>query len=238
MASPRGRGPRTRGILRGLGRLVVLVGLGFGLGLAIGLVTEEPALLYGHLRGASESVPLAESQRILDVPNPPVGVVASDTRSGARGTEVAARPDPSPRGPAVVAAGGSQPKAPAELPKVSAPRPVVTSAAVAPRNAVAQPQPQPQPHPQPSPQRRAETGRDWAIQVGAFSDEATAQRLVDTLEAKNYPVAVVASSGAAQRWRVRVQPVRGEDRARGMADRLKREERLPTWMIPMEADSR
>ena len=64
MASPRGRGLRLRpgGVVRALGRLVALVGVGFALGLTFGLVTEEPELLARHLRGESESVDLEVAQ--------------------------------------------------------------------------------------------------------------------------------------------------------------------------------
>jgi len=73
----------------------------------------------------------------------------------------------------------------------------------------------------------------WSIQVGAFSDEGAADRLAEGLRAR-YPVEVLPASGEGGRWRVRVQPIRGETRAREMAEALKRDERLPTWVTPME----
>jgi cell division septation protein DedD len=78
---------------------------------------------------------------------------------------------------------------------------------------------------------------DWAIQVGAFADKAAARRLAEGLEAKDYPVELIASEGTTKRWRVRVQPVRGQSKAREIASQLKRDERLPTWLIPLEARS-
>ena len=59
MAAPGGAKIRPGGVLRAAGRLVLLVGLGFGVGLLIGVISEEPELLVGHLRGESESVSLA-----------------------------------------------------------------------------------------------------------------------------------------------------------------------------------
>ena len=66
---------------------------------------------------------------------------------------------------------------------------------------------------------------------------AAARRLVESLEAKDYPVELIASKGATKRWRVRVQPVRGESRARRIANQLKQDEGLPTWTTPLEARS-
>ena len=59
MAAPGGAKIRPGGVLRAAGRLVLLVGLGFGAGVLIGVVSEEPRLLVGHLRGEGESVSLA-----------------------------------------------------------------------------------------------------------------------------------------------------------------------------------
>ena len=108
---------------------------------------------------------------------------------------------------------------------------------------VAAPAPRPvpaKPAPVPEKQKRApSTSTDvWAIQVGAFAQEASARRLVERLESKGYPVEVLPSDGANARWRVRVQPLRGEGRAKGLAARLKSEEGLPTWVMALEAGSR
>ncbi|MGY8736313.1 MAG: SPOR domain-containing protein, partial [bacterium] len=75
--------------------------------------------------------------------------------------------------------------------------------------------------------------RRWSIQVGAFSEEASASRLAEGLRAR-YPVAILPGRKDGERWRVRIQPIEDEDRARAMADRLKRDEHLPTWVTPME----
>lgn len=84
----------------------------------------------------------------------------------------------------------------------------------------------------------SETDRLWAIQVGAFADEAAAARLVVALDGKGYPTELLPSTEDVQRWRVRVQPVRGKTNAQEMAGRLKRVERLPTWVVPMEGRPR
>lgn len=158
---------RPGGVVRALGRLVLLIGFGFSTGLLIGILLEEPELLAGHLRGESETILLPS-------------------------------------------AGGD--RAPvASLPVVAAP-PAVQIASSA-------------------------QGRQWAIQVGAFSDQASASRLAEDLGEKGYPTELLAASGDSQRWRVRVQPVRGKASANEIAARLKRIERLPTWVLPMEGSS-
>ena len=75
----------------------------------------------------------------------------------------------------------------------------------------------------------------FAVQVGAFADGDTAERLADALRAKGYAVTVVAGTGAgASRWRVRVGPLASREEADGAAARLKREETLPTWVLDEE----
>ena len=198
MAAPRGRGLRPGGVVRAMWRLLVLVAIGFSVGLLFGVVTEEPELLAGHLRGESQSV-------ALDV-TPDRSVL--ETRQTVSADELPA-----------VASPRSVPQA---SPSVAV-APAVGSAgrATAVSDSVMQ-------------VTRAPSG--WSIQVGAFSQQAAATRLAEGLRAR-YPVEVLPASGKAGRWRVRVQPIRSEARARQMAERLKRDERLPTWVTPMEGRS-
>jgi len=74
-----------------------------------------------------------------------------------------------------------------------------------------------------------------AVQVGAFAESRSAEKLAAGLRAKGYPVYL--SPGANQgdaRWRVRVGPFASEEEARRTAVRLKSEERLPTWVLSEE----
>lgn len=227
MAAPRGRGPRLGRLLRALVRFAFLVILGFGVGLAIGLVTEEPGMLYEHLSGENESVDLAERKRILEVPNPPnaspnEAVAPDGSDVGPIAERIASAPSTGTQESRLALK--REPGAAADLPRVAAPLPKEKARAA--------------PIAGSGPPASAGSGEQWAIQVGAFSEEQSARRLVATLEAKNYPVAVLPSTDSSQRWRVRVQPIRGEERARDMADQLKRDERLPTWLIPLETGSR
>jgi cell division septation protein DedD len=72
----------------------------------------------------------------------------------------------------------------------------------------------------------------FAIQVGAFGTSAAAERLADSLRGRGYPCYVTpgARSGDA-RWRVRVGPVAERQEADRLAARLKRDEKLPTWVL-------
>ena len=252
MAASRGRKRRSGGILRAIGRFILLIGLGFGLGLVIGVVSEEPDLVYGHLTGEGESVRLADDsgsateesilvERARAQSGSSVDRIAAgsaDDSNGIASNGIAIEGASSDQDLAQASRAESQParlglRGGAEeqtgLSKVAAAPPVAQANEGANR-------------PGESPRRieadRKDDRERWAIQVGAFSDEATARRLVKSLESKRYPVAVVPANDSIQNWRVRVQPVRGEDKARAVASRLKGEEGLPTWLISMDPGSR
>lgn len=238
MAVARGQAGRSGGVARAAGRLILLVALGFGAGLVIGVVSEEPELLVGHLRGESESVPLL------------VETDAADVASTGKGGEAAASAQ-QPSGPLATAEARAAREHPAEGDPATARRvamqaaPVAADASILPEVAAA-PSPQPVRSPVPSRAPVAEASRSafspaeraWAIQVGAFANEAVAEQLASGLVAKGYPVDLVPATGKTRSWRVRIQPLSDEASAREMADRLKRDERLPTWVLPMEARSR
>jgi cell division septation protein DedD len=219
---------------------MLLVGVGFGAGLLIGVVAKEPELLLGHLRGEGESVSLVQ-ERLTDAADarPSAGeTVMGGTEPsevgaivGSAGAAGGDEDEWSPAGAGEAASGArtramrvaEEGAADAGLPRVAAaPRPVDTP---------------PARFDTPPARVDAAAADRWAIQVGAFSDESVATGLAEGLVEKGYSAALVRAPGDDRRWRVRVQPVAGERRARELADRLKREERLPTWVIPMEAGS-
>jgi cell division septation protein DedD len=206
------------------------------------VVTEEPELLADHLRGESESISLDD----IPLDRAPLGTAEASVSppadlggaapipvdvAGAR--EEAARLD---RESGMKVEG---------LPAVAA-APELTSAAQT-------PSPDSSPAAMGSPVARAAaspkgvsraptaaasrgTGKSWSIQVGAFSEEAAAEKLANGLRDR-FPVAVLPAGDNGGRWRVRVQPILGEDRARELAERLKQDHRLPTWVTPMEGRS-
>ena len=77
----------------------------------------------------------------------------------------------------------------------------------------------------------APAGR-FAVQVGAFSESRTAERLAESLRGKGFEVYVSPGAKAGEaRWRVRVGPLPSRDEADRVASRLKAEEKLPTWVL-------
>ena len=81
----------------------------------------------------------------------------------------------------------------------------------------------------------APAGR-FAVQVGAFSENRSAERLADTLRRKGFDVYVTPGAQAGEsRWRVRVGPMHTREDAERAAARLKTEEKLPTWVLDENA---
>lgn len=76
----------------------------------------------------------------------------------------------------------------------------------------------------------------FEVQVGAFVARAPADELSQRLEGKGFSVHVSArSSDGDHRWRVRVGPVGTRGEADTLALRLKRDEKLPTWIVATDA---
>ena len=72
----------------------------------------------------------------------------------------------------------------------------------------------------------------FAIQVGAFGESTAAESLAKRLRERGYTTYVTPSAGGnAPRWRVRVGPVPAREAADRLATRLKRDEKLPTWVL-------
>ncbi len=77
----------------------------------------------------------------------------------------------------------------------------------------------------------------FEIQVGAFSNEDPAESLAKELKSKGYPVNIAhqAAEGRKEpRWRVRVGPVKTRADAEKLSVRLKKEQKLPTWILSEE----
>jgi hypothetical protein len=72
----------------------------------------------------------------------------------------------------------------------------------------------------------------FSIQVGSFTEPVPAWKLAEQLGEKRYEVYVDEGDAAGKpRWRVRIGPVETRRAARSLADRLKSEEGLPTWIL-------
>ncbi len=83
--------------------------------------------------------------------------------------------------------------------------------------------------PQTRPARSSTGGH--AIQVGAFGDRNSAQELVETLRKASFSAYIVEDTGGSARFKVRVGPFVEREAAEASADRLKKEHRLPTWIL-------
>jgi cell division septation protein DedD len=93
--------------------------------------------------------------------------------------------------------------------------------------------PPPSPRPAPPARRPAAPEKDgFAIQVGAFGEEAAAARLAGELRAHGFSVYVRRGDGpGGARFRVRVGPVPGREDAVHLARKLKSDHQLPTWIL-------
>lgn len=75
-----------------------------------------------------------------------------------------------------------------------------------------------------------------AVQVGAFKTSQAAERLATSLRDKGFPVYVTPGVKAGEaRWRVRVGPLATREEAESTAARLKKAEKLPTWILSEDA---
>jgi DedD protein len=163
--------------------LLLLIVVGFAVGMVAGLAWEEPGLVLAHLTGETEEVAwsaqVAEGQATQAAEAPPRYDRPADPQVR-RKEERAAR---------------------AEAPAVAA----------------------------------APVGR-LAIQVGAFETSRAAEHLATSLRDKGFPVYVSpgAKPGEA-RWRVRVGPLATREEAENTAARLKKVEKLPTWILSEDA---
>jgi DedD protein len=116
----------------------------------------------------------------------------------------------------------------AELPPVAAetPAPNLPAPNLPAPTRTAAPAPAPAPVAAPMPSGRV------AVQVGAFGDNAAAEKLAGRLRKRGFPVYVSPGTGdGSVRWRVRVGPLATREDAERAAARLKRDEGLPTWVL-------
>lgn len=211
-----------------VGRLLLFIVAGFAIGLVIGVASEEPELLAGHARGDTSTVELdgglaarADAEAAARLAGGGPGEV-DEFASGAETESARAAGSDLPdvaAGPAGFDAARRQAEA-ALAPEGSAGAAAEDGAAA------------------PAPAAGSGSTGGWAIQVGAFGDEPSARALETRLEGKGYPIEVLPAGPESNRWRVRVQPIGQEQAARGTAERIEREERLPTWVIRLEGQPR
>jgi DedD protein len=152
---------------------LLLIVVGFSIGLVAGAAYEEPALVAGHLAGETTEVPLPEAV-------PQVSEQAKEVAEAAPAAPV------NEHEPAV--------------PAVSAPPP----------------------------------SGGFAVQVGAFATSAAADGLAAELRKLGHASYVADEGGSGARYKVRVGPIASRSEADALAATLKREQRLPTWVLARE----
>jgi cell division septation protein DedD len=205
MSAEERRAPRVSGPgwLATAGGALLLVALGFGVGIVAGTAYQEPDLVADHLAGRTTEVVLEPE---------PVGAAPPDVAAPA--PESQSRPLPA------LGQRALEDAPEAELPALApaaAPRPAPAAAPKAP--------------PRPAPQLAAKPAAagSFSIQVGAFSSEKAARELAGELGKHGY-TAYLMDEGNGARWKVRVGPMRSRSEAEAVSARLKREQRLPTWI--------
>jgi cell division septation protein DedD len=193
------------GWLATAGGALLLVALGFGVGIVAGTAYQEPELVAEHLAGRTTEVVLR-----------PDGALAASPDVAA----AAPAPAPSERErPALGQSALADAPEAAEMPAPAAEEP----ARVAARPAAAPARPAVRPA------AKAAAAGSFSIQVGAFASEKAARELAGELGKRGY-AAYLMDEGQGARWKVRVGPIRSQSEAEAVSARLKREQRLPTWI--------
>ena len=243
----RGRRREGRGFVSVLLGTALLAVLGFGLGIAAGLVLEEPGLLLDYVTGKTRPAPLDATRSANEF--------AASEREKERAVEAApvaaqAAPEAAREGTPDVGTAPREFEAAAEASRDSAGAAAIDAeqAAAPPPQVAAAPPSAPTPKPA-SPSRVAEqqeadsadaeplvpaaspAKRGYSVQVGALADAAGAEQLAVKLRARGFPVYVAPSAEpGSKRWRVRVGPVATREQADEVASKLARE-KLPTWVL-------
>ena len=213
---------RSAGWVSTLVALVVLVIVGFLCGALAGFLWEEPGLVLAYLSGKTEPVEFSEPAVAAE---PPGFSESAEPAPDAHEKLAAEEVPPVEPAPLVAVEPREEPEAvapekpPAEKPTEK--KPMIAPAKPAPAA------------PAPAKIASAKTpAGSFSVQVGAFADRASADKLVARLKGRGYTSYVKADSeGGAKRYRVRVGPVPARARAEELAAKLAKGEKLPTWIL-------
>lgn len=244
-----GYASRGYGWLATFGGALLLLAFGFGVGLLTGSLFEEPDLVARQLSGEARELPLPPPEPAAEAA--PAAAAPEPAPTPARVGEAAPGDSSDPE--AAEFDGGQEeavaPRAPARAktaPEPARPAPESTEVAtppsservaaapsaptVAPAREAERARPEPAREEPPEVSSRGPGG--FAVQVGAFSDRAAAQKLVGSLRGDRFAAYVVEGApGEGARFRVRVGPFSTRDEASAQAGRLKERRKLPTWVI-------
>ncbi len=224
------RDRRHTGWVSTLATLVVLVVVGFLCGALAGFLWEEPGLVLAYLSGETEPVEFSEPAPVAAAP--PAFAEREDLASDSAAELPADEPESAPDEPP--AAESSEDVT--EVAPMPVPAPV-PAAEKPPERKPAEKKPAPAriAEEKPAPVKVAAVapaGGRFSVQVGAFGDSATAEKLAARLRSRGYTTYVKADAEAGgKRYRVRVGPVNGRPRAEELAAKLAKGEKLPTWIL-------
>lgn len=209
-------GRRGPGWLATLFGAALLLAAGFAVGVVVGAVREEPAMLLRYVAGKGATLPAPPAPS--SVPAAASAPAASPLRDAAEPRASSGPTEPLEGAQAGAVDAASEPAAtatPRSSSDTAARRatPIVRSTAESVASA-------------PSTHTR------FAVQVGAFAQSAEAEKLEAELRRKGLPAYVQPATGARDaRWRVRVGPIATRDEADRVATRLRTQDRLPVWIL-------
>jgi cell division septation protein DedD len=237
----------ARRSLATLTTFVLLAAVGFTLGALAGVLWEEPRMIISYLRGGTTEIawrgdeaPAEGEEELPDVAAAPevIEPLAISPDRPARPTErekppaadpapAPLKPPPAPAPPVVVDRNGAVfAGPPPEKPMVvdSSSRRFTSTLAKEPQRS--------EPAPVAGKAGSSSSARRFAIQVGAFAKSESAEGLAQRLSGRGYDAYVTPGAGKGNaRWRVRVGPVQGKSSAEALASKLKKNEKLPTWIL-------
>jgi DedD protein len=220
---------RSAGWISTLVALVVLVVVGFLCGALAGFLWEEPGLVVAYLSGKTEPVEWSETNEPAPVAAAPPALsesaeLAADSAPQPAAAEAPAEPEPEPEPEAKPV----PPPAPAALPAPARVKPAEKKPAAPKPNTVAKPAEKPAT----AKVAAATPAGRFSVQVGAFADRASADKLASRLRSHGYDTFVKTDGEAGgKRFRVRVGPVAARSRAEELAAKLAKGEKLPTWIL-------
>lgn len=193
---------RRRGWIGTVVALLALVLGGFVCGALAGFLWEEPRLVVAYLSGETENLAWSDPAEAEEGGDAFPPAVAAAPPTAAPGVE--AETDGTAPGPAPSPSASSEAERAEQAKQTQAPAATPELAPL----------------------------RGFAVQVGAFGESRSAERLAARLRDSGFDTYVTPSAADdASRWRVRVGPVPEREAAERLAQRLKRDQQLPTWVL-------
>ena len=183
---------------------------GFFAGVIMGVMYEEPNLVLGFFSGNTDEITLeAGMQPGIQSENPDASIAEQREKTTEARIGTA---EPDVKSVEKTTAAPVQPAPEKKVAKAPVKKPDPPSVSAAP------------------PQKNS--AGDFSIQVGAFTNGTQAESLKQRLADKGYASFVQPPDGSKNsRWRVRVGPFSDRAEAEQTGAKLKKNEKLPTWIV-------